>query len=59
MADRPAIDHLRVEGSLDAKWADWFEGFVMASRAGGSEGSRDVFVLHDLARSQAKTAPLA
>jgi hypothetical protein len=29
------IYHLRVEGSLDEKWAEWFEGFVMASRGNG------------------------
>jgi len=26
------IYHIRVKGNLDAKWADWFEGFVMAPR---------------------------
>ena len=29
------IYHIRVKGTLDAKWADWFEGFVMASRDNG------------------------
>jgi hypothetical protein len=29
------IYHIRVKGSLDVKWADWFEGFVMASRGNG------------------------
>jgi hypothetical protein len=29
------IYHIRVRGELDAKWADWFEGFVMASRENG------------------------
>jgi len=29
------IYHIRVEGELDAKWTDWFEGFVMASRENG------------------------
>ena len=29
------IYHIRVEGNLDEKWADWFEGFVMASRSSG------------------------
>jgi len=40
MADRCAIYHIRVEGSLDKKWADWFEGFVMATRSttGSSDG---------------------
>jgi hypothetical protein len=39
MADERAlvqdIYHIRVKGSLDAKWADWFEGFVMTSRDDG------------------------
>jgi hypothetical protein len=30
-----SIYHIRVGGSLDQKWAAWFEGFVMASRDGG------------------------
>jgi hypothetical protein len=39
MADREdlvgeSIYHIRVEGHLDEKWADWFDGFVMASRNG-------------------------
>jgi hypothetical protein len=29
------IYHIRIEGKLDGKWADWFEGFVMTSRANG------------------------
>lgn len=29
------IYHLRIEGRLDEKWADWFEGLVMASRSNG------------------------
>jgi hypothetical protein len=29
------IHHIRVQGNLDEKWADWFEGFVMASRDNG------------------------
>ena len=29
------IYHIRVKGSLDAKWADWFEGVAMASRGNG------------------------
>jgi len=39
MADEQAlaqdIYHIRVRGNLDAKWADWFEGFVMTSRDDG------------------------
>lgn len=29
------IYHIRLRGSLDARWADWFEGFVMATRDNG------------------------
>jgi hypothetical protein len=29
-----AIYHIRVQGSVDAKWTDWFDGFVIASRGG-------------------------
>jgi hypothetical protein len=29
------IYHIRVKGSLDEKWADWFEGLVLASRGNG------------------------
>jgi hypothetical protein len=29
------IYHIRVQGNLDEKWADWFEGLVMASRDNG------------------------
>jgi hypothetical protein len=27
--------HIRVKGHLDQKWADWFDGFVITSRADG------------------------
>ena len=29
------IYHIRVQGNLDEKWADWFEGLVMASGGNG------------------------
>ncbi len=29
------IYHIRVQGGLDEKWTDWFEGFVMAVRDDG------------------------
>lgn len=40
MADQQAptkmdIYHIRIRGKLDEKWADWFEGFVMAARDNG------------------------
>jgi hypothetical protein len=33
--DRENIYHIRVKGNLDEKWADWFDGFVMAPRGHG------------------------
>jgi hypothetical protein len=30
-----AIYHIRVQGMLDEKWADWFDGFAMTSRNSG------------------------
>ena len=30
-----SVYHIRIRGSLDPKWADWFEGFVVGSRASG------------------------
>lgn len=30
--DTGTIYHLRIHDSLDAKWTDWFDGFVMTSR---------------------------
>ena len=32
---RDGIYHIRIKGELDERWADWFEGFVVASREGG------------------------
>ena len=29
------IYHIRVQGQLDEKWADWLDGFVIAPRANG------------------------
>ena len=29
------IYHIWVQGNLDEKWANWFEGFVMVSRGNG------------------------
>jgi hypothetical protein len=29
------IYHIRVRGTLDERWADWFEGFVMTARDNG------------------------
>jgi hypothetical protein len=34
-AIRQRIYHIRVQGNLDGRWADWFEGFVMAARDNG------------------------
>jgi hypothetical protein len=30
------IYHIRVQGHLDDRWAEWFEGFAMAARQDGS-----------------------
>jgi hypothetical protein len=40
MVDREELEsgnmyHIRVEGNLDGKWADWFDGFVMAPGGSG------------------------
>ena len=29
------IYHIRIKGSLNSKWAEWFPGFVMTARASG------------------------
>jgi hypothetical protein len=29
------VYHIRVQGILDKRWADWFDGFVMTSRESG------------------------
>ena len=34
-AHTQTIYHIRLQGSLDEKWADWFDGFVLASRDSG------------------------
>jgi hypothetical protein len=34
-ASRQRIYHIRVQGELDDKWGDWFEGFAMAARDDG------------------------
>jgi hypothetical protein len=39
-----SIYHIRVKGNLDAKWADWFEGFVMASHGNGETALTGVVV---------------
>ena len=33
-ADRQAVYQIRVKGSLDDKWSDWFDGFTIVSLAG-------------------------
>ena len=32
------IYHIRVQGTLDRKWEDWFDGFVIAPQANGETG---------------------
>jgi hypothetical protein len=61
--DPGAIYHIRVRGNLDAKWADWFDGFVMVSRNGDETllagGVEDQAVLHGvLARPRGLGLPL-
>lgn len=31
--DRRGIYHIRIQGSLDAKWSDWFDGFCITPQA--------------------------
>ena len=33
--DRRGFYRIRVSGSLDGKWSDWFDGFAIAPQAGG------------------------
>ena len=33
--DKPAIYEIRVKGILDSKWADWFDGFIIAPQPDG------------------------
>jgi len=33
--DQHAVYHIRVQGNLDQKWSDWFDGFMIASREDG------------------------
>jgi hypothetical protein len=32
---RESTYHIRVKGTLDEKWSNWFEGFVMTARGNG------------------------
>ena len=32
---RKAVYHILLEGNLDPKWADWFDGLTMAASGGG------------------------
>lgn len=47
---QPGIYHIRIQGSLNSKWADWFPGFVMTACESGEtllSGSRiDQAALH-------------
>ena len=31
--DRQGVYHIRVKGSLDRKWSDWFDGFAITPQA--------------------------
>jgi hypothetical protein len=41
MTDRgesnPRVYRIRVEGNLDRKWSDWFDGLTIVPQAGGDE----------------------
>jgi hypothetical protein len=32
--DKPGIYHIRVKGTLDQRWSDWFDGFAITPQAG-------------------------
>ena len=32
--DKPAVYQIRVKGSLELKWSDWFDGFVLTPQEG-------------------------
>jgi hypothetical protein len=34
--DEQSIYQIRVKGSLDQKWSDWFDGFTMTPQADGT-----------------------
>ena len=33
--DRQQVYQIKVEGALDREWSEWFDGFTVASKAGG------------------------
>jgi hypothetical protein len=47
-----AVYHIRVKGSLDETWADWFDGFSITPQPGGETALtgpvRDQAALHGL-----------
>ena len=32
--DKPGFYHIRVKGTLDQRWSDWFDGFTITPQAG-------------------------
>ena len=32
--DRPAVYQIRVQGNLDPRWSDWFDGLTITPQAG-------------------------
>jgi hypothetical protein len=32
--DKPGIYHIRVKGTLEQRWSDWFDGFAITPQAG-------------------------
>jgi hypothetical protein len=33
--DKPATYRIRVQGTLDSQWSDWFDGFAIVAEPGG------------------------
>jgi hypothetical protein len=33
--DKPAMVQIRIQGNLDQKWSDWFDGFTIIPQADG------------------------
>jgi hypothetical protein len=49
--DRPGTYQIRVEGRLDERWSDWFEGMTITF--GGEEGGPSVTTLTGIVADQA------
>ena len=49
--DRPATYQIRVEGRLDERWSDWFEGMTITVE--GEEGGLSITTLTGIVADQA------